>query len=507
MPRIEARGLAYAHGAATLFEDVDLHLGPGWHGLVGPNGAGKTTLLRLLAGELAPAAGSLRVEPRGARVALCPQRVEALDAPVEALAERDDADARRLRATLRLAPGDLARWPTLSPGERKRWQLGAALVEAPDALLLDEPTNHLDAEARGWMLDALGAYRGVGVVVSHDRAVLDALPHTTLRLHGGRLRALPGGWSEARAELDREARERASLRKELGRVEALARGRLADARRDHDGARRGLSSSSRMKGPRDHDGRGSLRKGMAQAAEARIGRRVAEFRAEAGRAREALDAATVESTRGRDLFVGWEPAPRPRLASLALDALTAGGRVLARDVRVTVDRGDRVRIAGPNGAGKSTLLAAVVEAMALPPERVLHVPQEPSADDDRAALRALRTLDPAARGRALSLVAALGADPAALLASEAPSPGEARQLRVALGLARRVWAVALDEPTNHLDLDAVERLEDCLAQYPGALVLVTHDDALAARCTARTIALGRVDGSPPPPPPALPSAP
>ncbi len=86
----------------------------------------------------------------------------------------------------------------------------------------------------------------------------------------------------------------------------------------------------------------------------------------------------------------------------------------------------------------------------------------------------------------LQLVAALGCDPERLLASEAPSPGEARKLGIAGGLGRRVWALLLDEPTNHLDLPSIERLEAMLASYPGALVMVTHDQGLAAACTDET---------------------
>ncbi|MGO8999603.1 MAG: ATP-binding cassette domain-containing protein [Polyangiaceae bacterium] len=487
MQALLAKGLAFAHGdAAPLLDQVDFHLTPGWYGLVGANGSGKTTLLRILARELRPDAGRVRLEPEDAIVVVCAQDVHRLSEDIAALAEREDSDAHRLRATLDLDAAALARWPTLSPGERKRWQVGGALAREPDVLLLDEPTNHLDARGRDWLAAALRRFRGIGVVVSHDRALLVALTRATLRIRAGRVELMPGSYDDAKREWEREAREAQTRRDGLRAERDAAERRLADARRDRASAEKAISPT--MKGPRDHDGRSMARKGMARRAEKSIARVVGARRTALERAGDRLASEEpVVRERGAALFVDWESAPRARVLSAHLPELRAGDRVLARDIALDVARDARIRVAGPNGAGKSTLLAALMKGGAnLDAARVLFLPQDTPPAEDARALDDVRALDPIARGRVLAFVAALGVDPERLLASKQPSPGEARKLRIAAGLGRRVWALVLDEPTNHLDLPSIERLERALEHYPGALVVVTHDDAFARACSCET---------------------
>ncbi|HYQ80627.1 MAG TPA: ATP-binding cassette domain-containing protein, partial [Anaeromyxobacteraceae bacterium] len=208
MPSIRFERVSFAHADATpLLDDVDLLLPDGWTALVGENGAGKSTLLALAAGRLAPWRGRVRLDPPGGRVVLCPQGVAEMDGAVRALAVRDDRAACRLRSRLALDPAGLARWPTLSPGQRKRWQIGGALAAEPDVLLLDEPTNHADAEARALLAGALRAFRGAGVLVSHDRGLLEAVAVRTARLHRGSVRVHAGGYAAARAAWEAEARD------------------------------------------------------------------------------------------------------------------------------------------------------------------------------------------------------------------------------------------------------------------------------------------------------------
>ena len=159
--------------SVPLLQSVDLQLERGWTGVVGANGAGKTTLLRLAAGELTPETGTVRVVPPDGALSYCPQEVGVCSDDVRALAWAAHKQARRLIGELQLVPAELERWDTLSPGERKRWQVAAALAEEPVVLFLDEPTNHLDADARGLLVRTLQRFGGIGLVVSHDRALLE----------------------------------------------------------------------------------------------------------------------------------------------------------------------------------------------------------------------------------------------------------------------------------------------------------------------------------------------
>ncbi|MCY1023614.1 ATP-binding cassette domain-containing protein [Pyxidicoccus sp. MSG2] len=481
--------------AVPVLSEVDFHLPAGWTGLVGANGAGKSTLLRLLSGDLTPTEGHLQFEPPSPTVILCHQEVETLTPDITAFAESWDSLARRLHGQLGLDVTALERWPTLSPGERKRWQVGAALAAEPHVLLLDEPTNHLDVEARTWLISALRRFRGLGVVVSHDRSLLESLTTSTLRVHAGGARLWPGAYSAAQVhwEAEREAEVAAyqGARAEQRRAAHL----LDQARREQQAVTANRHTRKRMKDKNDNDARSMGAKVVAGWAEDGAGKRVGVARRELERISDAMGEFTADKTVGRSVFVGYVRSPNPWLFTLDVPTVRAGDVELLGPVNLSVGREARVRVEGPNGAGKSTLVRALLEHARVPLERVLYLPQDVGAMEARATLDAVRALPPEERGRVLSLVAALGVDPERLLASEQPSPGEARKLLIARGLGQHAWALVLDEPTNHLDLPSIERLEAALREYPGALLLVTHDAAFARACTTESwrVEHGRVE--------------
>jgi ATPase subunit of ABC transporter with duplicated ATPase domains len=476
MPSLRLHHVGATVAGRCLFHDVTLHAGPGWTGLVGPNGAGKSTLLSLLAGVRPCDEGHVERQPPDASVVLVPQRTTRT-AEVLAFADADDALARRWQA--RLGLHGLDRWDSLSFGERKRWQVGAALWREPAVLLLDEPTNHLDADATKVLLAALARYDGVGVLVSHDRAALDALTVRSWRLARGVVEAWDGGFSKAREAWRAKEAAARQAHEDLGRtVERLERS-LAGSRREHEAATKQRSAGARMKSRHDSDARGLSADYRAARAEGRLSGNVRRLEGQSERLRSARDALPVSFDDAVTLTLPGERCPSPVVARLP------AGPVRAQEVTLfewptvlEVPRDARLAIVGPNGAGKTTLLEALRRGATVPAERVLVMPQDLTPDDAAHDLEALAALPRLARGRVLQWVHALGVDPDALLTSRAPSAGEARLLHLALGLETSPWLLLLDEPTNHLSFDLIERLEQALVTLPCAVVLVSHDARL-----------------------------
>ena len=489
MSAIHFNHISFSYSSAVpIIEDATFDLGPGWAGLVGANGAGKSTLLHLIAGSLQANTGSIAIEPVGLPPVICEQRVDDLTDDIEELSWGWERDAVRMRASLGLNPEHIGRWPTLSPGERKRWQIGAALARNPDVLLLDEPTNHLDGEARDLLASALADFRGCGLIVSHDRALLNELTIRTVRVHGGHVDLWNGPYDVARDEWTAKAAEHATLyekRKSDQKKLALRLDEQHRATAQKDAARVRVRRNAPNK---DHDARGAVAKGIHNRGQKTGATAVTTITNSLRAVTEELDATHLEKVRGGAISFDFEPSNKEFLVRTK-GSVTAGSRTLF-DIDVAVGRLDRIRIAGPNGAGKTSLLAQLVSEAAIPPDRILHLAQETTALGARQLLDQVRGLPSADRGRVMSLVAALGADPGALLASDQPSPGEARKVALALGLGTPKWLLALDEPTNHLDLPSIERLEEALAEYDGALLLITHDDRLADSSTRTTWSVG-----------------
>ncbi|WP_026404855.1 TlrC/CarA/OleB/SrmB family ABC-F type ribosomal protection protein [Actinomadura rifamycini] len=517
------------YGDRVVLDRVSLTVKPGERiGVIGDNGSGKSTLLGLMAGAVRPENGDVTVVAPGGLGHL-PQ---ALDLPHRAtVGEAVDlalADLRALEARMRAAERDLdgdgdglhayaalvaefearggyeadARVDaalhalglpgldrgralgTLSGGERSRLALAAVLASDPELLLLDEPTNDLDDRAVAWLERRLRAHRGTVVAITHDRTFLERVTTTVLEVDAGRVRRYGDGYAgylaAKAAERAAQARAHEEWKAERGRHADLVTanaGRLAAIPRKMTQA--GMGTGAWRARSRTHGAAGRIR-------QARQRLRWLDDHP-APPPPEPLRFTAALATAG---------AAAPEAA--ALDGVVVGGRL--RVDALTVRAGERVLVTGPNGAGKTTLMRVL--AGELRPDagavrrtgRVGFLRQDGRAGPaDRTVLGAYAHGRPGTPDEHADALLALGLfRPSELgLRVGALSHGQRRRIELARLVSEPVDLLLLDEPTNHLSPMLVEQLEEALAAYRGALVVVTHDRRLRARFTGSRVELER----------------
>jgi len=475
-----------AYGTRTLFDDLTFGLFEGDQaGLVGPNGSGKSTLLKILSGDTTPDRGSRSLRG-GVRVGYVPQdpafpagrTVDDVVMAALAGADEEDRPGRVAQALGRAGFADgRADVGTLSGGWKKRLAIARELAAAPDILLMDEPTNHLDVEGILWLEDVLTARARAFLVVSHDRYFLEHVATRMLELN----RAYPDGLFETEGRYS----EFLARRDEFLRGQAAYQESLANTvRREIEWLRRGAKARS------------TKAKGRIKEA----GRLIDEL--EDGRAR------AVAATAGID-FASSQRRTRRLLVARGLTK-SLGGRRLVSDLDLVITPGTRVGLIGPNGSGKTTLLNLL--AGALPPDageieradglRVVRFEQERGGLDPAQSLRrALAPEGDAVTWQGRSVHVASWAKRFLFRPEQLEVPvgrlsgGEQARILIARLMREPADLLILDEPTNDLDIPTLEVLEDSLAEFDGALVLVTHDRFMLERVSTVILALDGLGGT------------
>jgi ATP-binding cassette subfamily F protein 3 len=510
---LQLQNVSKAFGEEEILTDISLQVREGeCFGLIGPNGAGKSTLFRIITGEESADAGEVLVL-KGVRVGYLRQDAESSTGSTmlaELLASREDlaAIATRMHAlesamaepdayldtqafdrllhehadlaeafhhlggdtlesdALRIVRGlgldescDLAEVATLSGGQKRRLALAKLLLAAPDLLLLDEPTNHLDLAAITWLEKYLSAYRGGVLIVSHDRYLLDRVCNHIAEVEDTRLRQFDGNYTVYH---EKKTLENAMM---LQRADTIARERARLA-----------ESIMRLFRFRQFTRMRSQQKQLFRLEQITL----------PGEATKTRMAFTPSRESGREVIT--VDGIRKAYAETAL--LTG--------ITFTVWRKDRVALIGPNGCGKTTLLRLLVgeEAADAGTARFGHqvkwyyYDQEGRNFDPRLTVlqevaRATPQLGQTEIRGALARFLIFGEDverPVSTL-----SGGERSRVSLAMMFLSGANLLILDEPTNHLDIDGKEALEAALADYPGTVLLVSHDRFFIDRIATRVL--------------------
>jgi ATP-binding cassette, subfamily F, member 3 len=522
MTQLALSGIAVEFGATRLLGDVTLTLARGekW-GLVGRNGSGKTTLFRIITGETEPSAGTV-ARAGGLRYSVMEQHREfagahsvweaaagafadllalerSLAAQATALAEAGDRCTPQMLAAydrdlerfdreggytlaaridavldgLGFDPDEARGRPLagLSGGERGRLGLAQQLVAPADLLLLDEPTNHLDLETTQWLEDYLRRLDATVLLISHDRAFLQAVVDHVLHLEGGTGVAYTGDYeSFLRQRAERRLSQQRAFAKQarsLAAEEDFIRRNIAGTNSAQaKGRRRRLERVSRLSPLPGEDGAMALR--LAAAA------------------------------RGGDQVVATE-----RLS------LAVGGRTLLTGFDARLMRGDVVGLVGPNGAGKSTLLRAITgerpaeggEIRVPDSVRIAYYRQDlGQVPADETLYDIIAHLRPQwGRGPIQGHLGRFGFSGDSVQRRAATlSGGERARVALAMMMLSDANLLIFDEPTNHLDVESIEALEDAIREYQGTVLLVSHDRALLRALTTRVWVLheGRITDFP-----------
>ena len=479
MPIVTLADAELAYGLQPLLDGAGLVLYRGERvGLIGRNGTGKSTLLRVIAGEVPLDGGTLKRRD-GLRIAQVEQ-----EPTLPAAATLRESLVRRGR--LEQYSDERARWQvetrlaeylhrfgldeSLSPGsasggECKRATLALAMAVEPQLLLLDEPTNHLDVEGIRLLEDLLTRSAATSLFITHDRAFLDAVATRIVELDRGLLRSYPGNFAAY----------------ERRRDEQLAAETVANRRFDRFWAQEEAWIRKGIEARRTRD-------------EGRV-RRLLKLREERSARRE----------RSGEIRLTLDAGARSGRLVAELDGVTKryDGRAVVERLSLRIMRGDRLGFIGPNGAGKSTLLKLILGRLA-PDEgtvrlgtnlQVAYFDQLREQLDPERSVAA--TVSPASDwvevgGQRRHVVSYLGDFLFAPQRIESPvrmlSGGERNRLLLATLFARPANVIVLDEPTNDLDIESLELLEATLQDYPGTVLLVSHDRRFLDNVVTQTLA-------------------
>lgn len=480
--------VSFSYDAITLplLKNINVHFNRGWTGIIGANGAGKTTLLRLASGELVPGQGQVS----GSEDAIyCRQRTDNVPLMLNDLVNSNDSPSCRIKGQLGVKSNWYERWDTLSHGERKRAQIAVAVWLEPAILAVDEPTNHLDYEARNHLYYVLKSFNGIGLIVSHDRELLDTLCHQCLFVEPPTAYLRSGNYTRGLIEKEKEDENLKNLYK-------FKKGAYIKLKKETSKRRDIASQSHRMRSKggldiKDHDSR--FKKNLARITnkDGTGGKLLNQLDGRLKQAKEELGNIKVKKKYELGIWIPGAKSGRDYLFNLKRKKIDfgGGGSLSFPDLLMFPD--DRIALTGLNGTGKSTLISYLVDSLRLDEDKLTFIPQEISRKSSKDIMQAAKRLSGSKLGKMMAVVSRLGSRPERLLESLEPSPGEIRKVMLASGIANEPHLIIMDEPTNHMDLPSIECLEKALDECLCGLLLVSHDTVFLEKLTSKTWHISR----------------
>jgi len=468
MQHLTLKNIHYKYSTSTMpiFEDLNLEFEQGWTCLVGANGSGKSTLLKLISKELKLEEGSIKGNDL---THYCMQSTEEMPQNLEDFMSTYTSKAFRIRDMLNIDDSWLYSWDTLSFGERKRMQIAVAIFEEPDVLLVDEPTNHLDTKSKNIVLTTLKSFKGIGLLVSHDRELLDSLSTATIILKNRNIFPFKTTFSKAMDEFNTNME---FLEKTQSKQYAELKKLKKSIQTQHEKVSQSKKRMSKKDlGQNDKNAKTKIDLARFTGKDKNDGQQLAKLKSK----QDKLVSSTVTTEKVFELGIEFHDSKNKKIFPIVIqkNTLELGESKKLSFADLLIKEHDKIGIIGENGAGKSSFLNHILTVDLK--DECLYIPQEITQEQSKKIFDDINDLVNDKKGEIYTIVRKLGSDPIKLQDSFIPSPGEVRKLMIAKGLLESPSLIILDEPTNHMDLDSVLSLEVALSEYNGTMIVISHD--------------------------------
>jgi len=457
----------YNSSSTFTFKNLNLEFEQTWSCIVGANGSGKTTLLKLISKELKPSEGFIKGNDL---VYYCSQSTEFLPEYFEEFIFTYNKKTFKIKELLDIDDSWFYLWDKLSDGEKKRLQIAIALFLQPDILLLDEPTNHLDIKTKRLVSKALKSFKGIGLLVSHDRELLDSLCTNTLFLKNEDIKLFKTNYSNAMLEYKKDMnflyKTKQNQTKELKKLQQS----IDSQKQKVSQANKRLSKKNIAK--KDSDSKNKINLAKLTGKDKNDGQVLKSLQSK----QKHLNLKSIKLDKDYTLGITIDSNECKNFFPISIESNT----LKLSDTKklffegFSINQSDKIGIVGENGLGKSSFINYILNTIDKK-DKILYIPQEIRAKQTKEFFKYINNLDNNKKGEIYTIVTKLASNSKKLLQSQNPSLGEIRKLFIANGLLQKPSLIILDEPTNHMDLDSILALQEALIEYNSALILVSHD--------------------------------